>query len=384
MQRYLDGALRNDATPMMMRAVIAESLAQLDALPPGIADSLFDRRSELDLFGKASLAIALGTDAAQLDRVETLLDELEAAVGPDGSVTDSGQQVMDQHEYFGSFTRTEAQIARALSRHRLSSIKLPIMLQRLAESTEGYTTQTTAFALLAIADQLANAPERGHEVRAFVDGKPVAVARELPSGGRELRIPIAELAGREATLRLESAPDAAVGFVVHARWREPIQPGTVDKMSGPKGPDVYRFYTRPDGTPLDLKAVKAGDMVRVAILARFQDYDDRHYVAVTDLLPAGFEPVDPDLSTVSSAPELREEHPLYSRLRWGDSGASHLEIRDDRVQIYFDRVWGSEVATTYLARATTPGRFALPPATAELMYEANSDSYSSGGEVVVQ
>jgi alpha-2-macroglobulin len=384
MQRYLEQAIRNDEVNPMMRAVIAESLAQLGGLPEGIADTLFERRSELDLFGKASLALALAHDAAQRDRVDKLLDELESVVGDDGAVTDSGQKVMDQHEYFGSYTRTEAQIARALGAGRRGSLKLPVLLRRLADSTEGYTTQTTAFALIALADHLANAPDRGADVRAFVDGKPLAVSHELPGGGRELRIPVAELAGREATLRLEATAGVAMGFLVRATWREPIHPQSYDRMSGLRGPDVYRFYSKPDGTPIDLSAVKAGDMVRVALLVRYDGARDRDYLAVTDLLPAGFEPVDPDLATVSSAPELVEDHPLYSVLRWGGANASHVEMRDDRVQVYFDQLWGSEVAATYLARATTPGHFALPPATAEFMYEAGTDSYSAGGEVVIQ
>jgi uncharacterized protein YfaS (alpha-2-macroglobulin family) len=59
-------------------------------------------------------------------------------------------------------------------------------------------------------------------------------------------------------------------------------------------------------------------------------------------------------------------------------------MHDDRVHIYFDEVRGHEVAATYLVRATTPGTFALPPASAELMYEANSDAYSEAAEVRIR
>ena len=41
------------------------------------------------------------------------------------------------------------------------------------------------------------------------------------------------------------------------------------------------------------------------------------------------------------------------------------------------------MAATYLVRATTPGEFALPPATAELMYQADSLGYSDAGKVVI-
>ncbi len=106
-------------------------------------------------------------------------------------------------------------------------------------------------------------------------------------------------------------------------------------------------------------------------------------LALTDHLPAGFEPIQPDLATVASVPDLGEEHPFSSVLGQGNS-ASHVELHDDRVELYFDHVSGDEVAATYLVRASTPGEFVLPPAAAELMYEGDSCGYSDAGRVTVQ
>jgi hypothetical protein len=93
--------------------------------------------------------------------------------------------------------------------------------------------------------------------------------------------------------------------------------------------------------------------------------------------------MEPDLWTVARAPELGEEHPMADMLRWGSSEASHVELRDDRVLLYFDRVWGEYVAGTYLIRATTPGHYTVPPAMGELMYEPDSTGYSTAAEVTV-
>ena len=145
------------------------------------------------------------------------------------------------------------------------------------------------------------------------------------------------------------------------------------------------MLTTPEGDAIDPTRIKAGDLVRVALLAVFKDGASRHeYLALTDRLPAGFEPVEQDLASVASAPGLREQHPFSRLLRWGSSEASHVELHDDHVQLYFDKPYGAEVAATYLARATTPGTFAQPPAVAELMYEPRSTSFSAGGEVVIQ
>jgi uncharacterized protein YfaS (alpha-2-macroglobulin family) len=43
-------------------------------------------------------------------------------------------------------------------------------------------------------------------------------------------------------------------------------------------------------------------------------------------------------------------------------------MRDDRVVTFIDRLPAGTHRYKYVARATTPGRFVLPPAKAECMY----------------
>ena len=68
---------------------------------------------------------------------------------------------------------------------------------------------------------------------------------------------------------------------------------------------------------------------------------------------------------------------------WGGADASHSELHDDRVDLYFDRVWGDWVAASYLIRATTPGDFIAAPARCELMYEPDSLGYSDTTKITV-
>jgi uncharacterized protein YfaS (alpha-2-macroglobulin family) len=155
---------------------------------------------------------------------------------------------------------------------------------------------------------------------------------------------------------------------------------------GAHGPSVYRVISDPRGGSVDLSKIKAGTLLRVALFARLPELDEerRGYVALTDRLPAGFEPVQPDLATVASAPEIESHHPFADALRWNSSEVNHIEMHDDSVSIYFDRPWGDSVAATFLVRATTPGIFALPAAVGELMYEADGLGYSDAGEVTIQ
>jgi uncharacterized protein YfaS (alpha-2-macroglobulin family) len=338
------------------------------------------------VFGKATLAMALHGLAGQEDRVATLLDAVEAGFDEKGELLVKPGNA--DFYYYGSPTRSKAQAAIALSRLRPSAKVLPILLEDLAEGTEKYTTQATAYSLLALAAHLEGSTAEGLPFRVTLDGANLVATRDLGFGSKEFQIPLASLRGQKATLSLASGDDRAVGFIASARWRRPLSAhGNAVATRTPRGPEVYRVFTTPKGGAVDLTKVRAGDVLRVAILARLPvEHVDRArlgYLALTDRLPAGFEPIQPDLATVASVPELGGEHPFSWVLRWGNS-ASHVELHDDRVDLYFDHVEGDEVAATYLVRASTPGEFVLPPAAAELMYEGDSSGYSDAGRVTVQ
>ena len=361
MKTYLgDRLLGHDLEPEV-QAAIAQSLGDLGELPPGAADALQDRT------------------AALLDAIEAGFDDRgELLVRPSNH---------DFH-YYGSPTRSKAQAVIALSRLRPAARVLPILLHGLAEGTEKYTTQATAYSLLALAAHLEGKAAEGVPFRVSLDGKELAATRDLGFGSKEFQIPLAAVRGKKATLSLASGDDRAVGFIASARWRRPLSAhGSAVATRTPRGPEVYRVFTTPKGGAVDLARVHAGDVLRVAVLARLPvDTVDRErlgYLALTDHLPAGFEPIQPDLATVASVPDLGEEHPFSSVLGHGNS-ASHVELHDDRVELYFDHVSGDEVAATYLVRASTPGEFVLPPAAAELMYEGDSCGYSDAGRVTVQ
>jgi uncharacterized protein YfaS (alpha-2-macroglobulin family) len=387
MTAYLESALFSRENVPEVRAAIAQSLAELGKLQASAADALFEAGKESSVFGQASLALALGALGGQDDRVKGLLDEVEASFDAQGQLL--RQPKHNDFYYYGSAARTRAQAAIALTHLRRGSKLLPRLLHDLAEQTERYTTQATAFSVIALAEHLQETTGEGSPARVTLDGKPVEASRDLGFGSRELRIPLAAVRGRKATLELASTGDAAVGYLISARWRRPVTAaGARAETRTVSAPSVYRVFTDAKGAPVDLARVHAGDMLRVAVLAVMPalDADRRGYLAITDRLPAGFEPIQPDLATVASVPDLDERHPFADKLRgWDATPASHVELRDDRVELYFDRVdRGDEVAGSYLVRAVTPGEFTLPPASGELMYEPDSSGYSEGGRVVVR
>lgn len=366
---------------------IALALAEAGRLPASSIDMLVDTQPLQGPFGLANLALALATLDGTEDRVQGLLRALEGkfdAVGrPQASLADDA--------YYGSEARSQAQALLAFARLEPNAPLAPVLENALIRETSQYTTQATAFGLIALRERLLQTPVNPTSWRVDVDGRPLTPdpsTAQLGGYGQRFRIPWQGVEGRNALLTLHGAAEDRVAFGLTSHWIRPNDAaGSMTATSATAGPELYRIYTTAEGEPLDLSAVKAGEAIRVALLGRHAEEADPHgvsHLAMTDRIPAGFEPVQTDLWTVARSPELSENHPLHVLLRRGGGSASHLELRDDRVHVYFDQIWGEYAAATYLLRATTPGTYAVPAAMAELMYEPDSTSYSDTVTIVVQ
>ena len=118
-------------------------------------------------------------------------------------------------------------------------------------------------------------------------------------------------------------------------------------------------------------AYKAGDLVRVTLT--FMLTKERRFVAVTDPLPAGFEPVESWFATTAAA--LGAKQDAQGEVGgdwttwWQRGGFDHVERHDDRVQLFATRLSEGRHEFSYVVRATTAGTFRTAPARAEEMYE---------------
>jgi hypothetical protein len=113
--------------------------------------------------------------------------------------------------------------------------------------------------------------------------------------------------------------------------------------------------------------VKAGARVRVRVTmvapAR------RYHVALVDPLPAGLEPLDPALAVTGSVPLDPADAEKRGRFWWWwGTWYEHQSLRDERAEAFTSLLWEGVHEYTYVARATTPGDFVVPPAKAEEMY----------------
>ncbi|HLO31884.1 MAG TPA: hypothetical protein VK249_22230, partial [Anaerolineales bacterium] len=126
--------------------------------------------------------------------------------------------------------------------------------------------------------------------------------------------------------------------------------------------------------------IKAGARVRVKITMAADNR--RYHVALVDPLPAGLEIVNPALAVSESMPQ-DPSNPNY-RYGWWSTWYEHQNMRDDRAEAFTALLWEGVYEYTYIARATTPGTFIVPPAKAEEMYSPEVFGRSGSDLVVVE
>ncbi len=215
-------------------------------------------------------------------------------------------------------------------------------------------------------------------------------AGEAPFAGRSpdrqrIDVPLDELPSGETDLVVSKEGEGRLYYRLGLRYA----PADLSLPPEERGFSVERSYAAIDDSG-DVRRtvdgtweIKAGARVRVRLTlvapAR------RYHVALVDPLPAGLEALNPDLTTSEQAPpgmtdeeiELENEDgsPMSELERvssmstwWNGRWYNHEGFRDDRVEIFADRLEGGVWRYDYVARATTPGVFNVPPTKAEELY----------------
>ena len=129
--------------------------------------------------------------------------------------------------------------------------------------------------------------------------------------------------------------------------------------------------------------VKAGARVRVR-LSMVAD-SERAHVALVDPLPAGLESLNADLVVTPPVPvdTSSDVGPIPYDSWWWGQWWEHEQLRDDRTEAFASFLAGGTYSYSYVARATTPGTFVVPPTRAEEMYSPETFGRSGTDRVVV-
>ena len=135
---------------------------------------------------------------------------------------------------------------------------------------------------------------------------------------------------------------------------------------------------------------KSGARVRVRLTMVAQAR--RYHVALVDNLPAGLEILNPELAVTEEIPQDKQDKIVTeygSRSYgygywWSRNWFEHQNFRDERAEAFSSLLWEGVYNYSYVARATTPGQFVVPPAKAEEMYHPETFGRTGTDFVKVQ
>ncbi|MBK7586369.1 MAG: hypothetical protein IPI67_40050 [Myxococcales bacterium] len=393
-RRYLEQA-REDEMWKATAAFVVDVLAEVGAPDTGYMSRLYESRKQMPLFGQAFLLHALAISKQKREMIDKLAGEIEGQLRLDANMAFANENLGNDYAVvMDSTARTSALVLRALvavkSGHPLAS-PLARGLVSVRKGGQWRSTQETAFSLIAL-DQYRRSEEKyvpDYVAKIWLSGNELVKAE---MHGRNLetvdhRIPSAKL-GSGGTLVFEKQGTGTLFYEARLKYARRTLPSqaldrgffvqkTLRRVTADTLGDA--LLSLPDASVTKLSG---GDLVMADLV--IVTPSPREFVVIDDPLPAGFEAVDTNLSTTAA----------WLRAGAGDGGEGsndcydcddeyedrvahgsafleswyRRELRDDRVVFFVDHMAAGMYHYRYLARATTLGKFIVPPTKAEEMY----------------
>jgi alpha-2-macroglobulin len=262
---------------------------------------------------------------------------------------------------YGSALRDAAALVSLASEGNAPRATLTQAVQRV-EAARGLTpyTSTQENAWLVLASRAL--AKEANTMTLDINGSPIKTAlyRSYKAS---------EMAGQP--IKITNTGDTPVQAVVSVSG-SPITP----EPAAANGFKIERNYFTLDGKPADVTKAKQND--RFAVVLKITEAKPEYgHIMVADYLPAGFEIDNPRL--VSSGDT--------GTLDWIEDGEEpeNTEFRDDRFTAAIDRKSDDKAVFTvaYVVRAVSPGKYVLPQAYVEDMYNPSRYGRTGTGSIEV-
>ncbi|HTI61503.1 alpha-2-macroglobulin family protein [Mucilaginibacter sp.] len=262
---------------------------------------------------------------------------------------------------YGSDLRDEAMILETLTllgQHQKAAAQFKTVAYRLSQD-DWYSTQTTAYSLVAIAEYCGVNHSAGklqfNYNSANVTSKSYLWHADL------------NVTGGKVTLKDNGNNKLYVRIIQRG------QPSSGQDVQSVSNPDVLEMrigYFSLTGHPVDPTKLKQGTdfvaQVNIKNPGKKGRYDN---MALTQIFPSGWEIINTRMSDTTEA--------------FNSSPSDYRDIRDDRVNTHFSVAEGKEVTYYVMLNAAYLGRYYLPATYCEAMYNHSINSVQKGKWVEV-
>ena len=237
-------------------------------------------------------------------------------------------------------------------------------LSKQLSSDDWLSTQSTAFALVALSDYLA---------KYRVDG---AMDFTYACGGKDGQVKtdkniwsetLLDKAGTSASVELKNTGKSTL----FARIITEGIPEQGEEKAYANGVSLAVSYVDLNGSPVNVAQLEQGTNFSAVVTVKTPSARGYNNLVLSEIFPAGWEILNTRFLNESATDSL-------------SAGVNYQDIRDDRVYSYIDRLpAGSQVTVKINLCAVYPGRFYLPPVYCEAMYDYLIRANTAGQEVTV-
>jgi uncharacterized protein YfaS (alpha-2-macroglobulin family) len=370
-------------------------LSEIGEGDPGRTSTLYDVRERLGLYGKAFLAMTLANlqvSGTRDSRIDTLLDNLYG----DAIITGTSawwQEDSIDFRNLNTDTRTTAIVLAAFIRLDPEQPILPKAVRWLMETRQDgrwSNTQETAWSLIALTDWLTLTGETEAEYNWTValNNEELGSGAVTPANVTEkstLRADISELL-RDEVNALRFGRDSSQGRMYYTTYlRYNLDAAQVEARD--RGVVLERHFALAEGDPeSQTTTAQVGDVISVTVTIVAPT--DLYHLMVEVPIPAGTEPIDPNLATTSDTfvdPRMQvegEEEPSGPSW-WRYWIPSYTDMRDDKVAVFATFLAAGTYEYTFNVRASVPGEYRVLPAYAEQMYFTEVWGRSAGATFTI-
>ena len=356
---------------------------------PDTAQSIWDRRGdELQLDAIAWLWPVV-TDPATAEEMGRLI--ANRAVETAGAANFATSYGDDAYVLLHSDRRTDGIVLDALIAERPDSDLIPkVVAGLLGGQTTGRweNVQENAFILLALQRyfETYEAQTPDFVARIWLGAR---FAGDQTFAGRStdrvrITVPTAELVAAGDT-ELVVAKEGSGRLYYRLGLRTAPADLVLDPLD--RGFVVARTYEAVDD-PADVTRdadgtwrIRAGATVRVRLTMVAES--QRTHAALVDPLPAGLEILNPALATTPDLPPDENSATGFTDAWWTPTWFDHQNQRDDRAEAFASWLPAGAYDYSYVARATTPGTFVVPPTRAEEIYAPETFGRGATDRVVI-
>ena len=315
----------------------------------------------MPVFGISYLADVLMAKGETGKRLDELHRRMSNAILPEGGSAHV-EELADPYLlwFWNSNVRSTAIVLGTLVRHGQDEELVRRMVRwmmQVRKNGRWGNTQENAWAMESLVDYYRKYESETPDFTAVATIGTETLARETFKGrsteAKSRDIPIAQVPS--GTLTFEKQGPGILFYLLRLRYA----PLGILHDALDQGFHVERSY--------DKKTFAAGDLIRVTLKVR--NTKERRFVAITDPIPAGTEPVESWFATTATDLAAANTQTQTWREWWQRGGFDHVERHDDRVDLFATRLSEGTHEFTYLLRATTAGTFITAPTHAEEMYE---------------